>query len=88
MDKDLPMKLSDVQAFFGGVHVSTVYRWIDAGMIPAGEYLAANTVRWRRGPLEEAKQRMLAQSEAHKQARAARMAEARARKRNGSNANV
>jgi predicted DNA-binding transcriptional regulator AlpA len=79
------LNLSAVRAFFGGVHTSTVYRWRDAGLIPAGEYIGPNTVRWRRGALEEARERMLANSDTYKQARAARMAESRKRKGRGSN---
>jgi predicted DNA-binding transcriptional regulator AlpA len=67
------MKLSEVQAFFGGVHHSTIYRWADEGKIPAGQYIGPNTVRWERGPLVEARQRMLAQSDSHRQARADKM---------------
>jgi predicted DNA-binding transcriptional regulator AlpA len=67
------MKLSDVQSFFGGVHHSTIYRWVDEGKIPAGVYIGPNTVRWERGPLETARQAMMAASDAHKQARAEKM---------------
>ena len=44
----------------GGVHGSSIYRWIKEGTFPASHKIGTTTARWKRSEVEAAREKMMA----------------------------
>ena len=48
------LRRNEAAAFFGGLHVNTIDRWVKTGRLPPPIRLSPGVVGWRRSTLEEA----------------------------------
>ena len=53
------MTSKEVGLLLGGLHQSTIWRWVKSGRLPKPVKLSGGTTRWLRAEVEAALQRMV-----------------------------